>query len=168
MWQPGWEENLRENNCMYCCCCSVAKSCQTLCKPMDCSSPGFPDLHYLPEFAQTHVHWVSDAIQSSYLCHPLLLLPWIFPSIKVFSMSCLFPSGGQSIGASASASVLLVNIQDWFSLGLSGLISLQSKELSRIFSSTTIWKHQFFFFSLFIEYFISFCNQTHVDKTLHI
>ena len=53
-----------------CCCCSVAKSCLTLCDPMDCSTPGFPVLHYLPEFTQTHVHWVGDAIQPS---HPLLL-----------------------------------------------------------------------------------------------
>ena len=53
---------------MICCCCSVAQSCLTLCQPMDCSTPGFPVLH-LPEFVQTHVHWVSDAIQPS---HPLL------------------------------------------------------------------------------------------------
>ena len=59
-------------------------------------------------------------------------------------MSWLFASGGQSIGALASSSVLPVNIQGWFSLGLTGLISLQSKRLSRVFSSTTIWKHQFF------------------------
>ena len=73
------------------------------------------------------------------ICHPLLLLPSIFPSI---SMSQSFASGGQSIGASAS--VLPMNIQDWFPLGLTGLISLQSKGLSRIFSETTIQKHQFF------------------------
>ena len=75
-------------------------------------------------------------------CHPLLLLPSIFPSIRYFLMSQLFTSGGQSIGASAS--VLPMNIQGWFPLGLTGLISLLSKGLSRIFSSTTIWKHQFF------------------------
>ena len=56
---------------IYCCCCSVAKSCPVLCDPMDCSTPGFPVLHYLPELAQTHVHWVSDVIQVS--C-PLSLL----------------------------------------------------------------------------------------------
>ena len=65
--------------------CSVAKSCLTLCDPMDCSTPGFPVLHYLPEFAQTHVHWVDDAIQPSHLCHPLLPLPSIFPSTRFFS-----------------------------------------------------------------------------------
>ena len=69
-------------------------------------------------------------------CHPLLLLPSVLPSIKVFSMSRLFPSGGQRIGASTS--VLPVNIQGWFHLGLTGLISLESKGLSRAFSNTTI------------------------------
>ena len=73
---------------------------------------------------------------------PLLLLPSIFPSIRVFSMS-LFTSSGQSIGASAPASVLPVNNQGWFPLGLTGLI-LQSKGLSRVFSNTTVRKHQFF------------------------
>ena len=62
--------------------CSVTKLCPTLCDPMDCSMPGFPILRHLPEFAQTNVHWVGDAIQPS---NPLLLLPSIFPSIRVFS-----------------------------------------------------------------------------------
>ena len=71
------------------------------------------------------------------LCHPLLLLPSIFPSIRVISNeSTLFPSGGQSIGVSPSASVLPMNIQDWFPLGLTGFISLLSKGLSRVFSSS--------------------------------
>ena len=65
--------------------CSVAKSCPILCNPMNCSTPGFPILHYLLELAQTHVHWVVDAIQPFYPLHPLLLLPSIFPSIRVFS-----------------------------------------------------------------------------------
>ena len=77
------------------------------------------------------------------LCHPLLLLPSIFPSIGSFLMSWLFTSGGQSIGVSASASVLPLNIQDWFPLGLTGWISLQSKGISRIFSNTTVQKPQF-------------------------
>ena len=76
------------------------------------------------------------------LCHHLLFLPSIFPNIRVFPKSLLFTSGGQSIGASAS--VLPVNIQGWFPLGLIGLIFLLSKGLSRAFSSTTIQKHQFF------------------------
>ena len=65
--------------------CSVAQSCWTLCYPKDCSMPGFPVLHYLPEFAQSHVHWVGDAIQSSHLLPPSSLLPSIFPKIRVFS-----------------------------------------------------------------------------------
>ena len=78
------------------------------------------------------------------LCHPLLLLPSIFPSIRVFPMSQFFTSDGQRIGASTSASVLPMNIQGWFPLGFTGVFSLLSKWLSRVFSSTTIWKHQFF------------------------
>ena len=74
------------------------------------------------------------------LCHPLLLPPSIFPSIRALPMSQFFASGGQSIGASASASILPMNIQDWFPLGLIGLISLQSKGLSRVFSNTTVQK----------------------------
>ena len=77
------------------------------------------------------------------LRHPLLL-PSIFPSIWVFSNESAFASGGQNIGASASVSVLPMNIQGWFPLGLTGFISLLSKWLSRVFSSTTVWKHQFF------------------------
>ena len=71
--------------------------------------------------------------------HPFLLLPSIFPSIRVFSNEQFFPSDSQSIGPSL---FLPMNIQGWFPLGLTGLISLQSKELSRVFSSTTIQKHQ--------------------------
>ena len=125
---------------------SVAQSCPTLCDPMDCCTPGFPVHHQLPELAQTHVHWVSDSIQPS---HPLS-----YPSPPAFSlskhqgipksMSPFFTSGGHNIGASASASVLPMNIQDWFPLGLTGLISLQSKGLSRVFSNTAVQKHQFF------------------------
>ena len=217
---------------------------------MDCSTPGFPVHQQLPEFTQTHVHWVSDAVQPFHPLSPLLLLPSIFPSIRVFSnesalhirwpkywssrfnispsneypelisfrmdwldllavqglsrvissttvrkyqhfrllclspspwvyskvksiepvipsnhlilccpfssclqsfpvsgsfqMSQFFASSGQSIGVSASASVLPMNIQDYFPLGLTGLISLLSKGLLRVFSNTTIQKHQFF------------------------
>ena len=78
------------------------------------------------------------------LCHPLLFLPSIFPSIRVFSNEPALAPGGQSIGVSASASVLPMNIQDWSPLGLTGWISLQSKGLSRVFSNTTVQKHQFF------------------------
>ena len=78
------------------------------------------------------------------LYRPLLHIHSIFPSIGSFQMRCLFTSGGLSIGVSALASVPPMNIQDWFPLGLTGLISLQSKRLSRVFSSTIVQKHQFF------------------------
>ena len=78
------------------------------------------------------------------LCHLLFLPPSIFPSIRVFSNELVFASGGQSTGVSASASVFPMNIQDWFLLGWTGWISLQSKGLSRVFSNTTVQKHQFF------------------------
>ena len=108
---------------------------------MDCGMPGFPVLHHLMELAQTHVHWVSDAIQPSHTLSS--------PSPPAFNLSQhqgLFKwvdstSGGESFGISASASVPPMNIQDWFPLGLTGFISLQSKELSRVFSSTQIQKH---------------------------
>ena len=93
-----------------------------------------------------------NSCASSRWCHPAIsssVVPFSsclqsFPASGSFSMSQFLTSGGHSIGASASASVLPMNIQDWFPLGLTGLISLQSKGLSRVFSSTTIWKHQFF------------------------
>ena len=78
------------------------------------------------------------------LCLPLLLLSSIFPSIRVFSNALDLHIRGPSIGASTSASVLPMNIRGWFPLGLTGLISLQSKGLSRVFSSPTVQKHQFF------------------------
>ena len=106
---------------------------------MDCSTPGFLVLHYLPEFDQTHVHWANVPPKHCILCHPLLLLPSIFPNIRVFSNESAHPIRWQNIGASASASVLPMNIQGWFPLGLSDLTSLLSKGLSRVFSSTTVW-----------------------------
>ena len=88
---------------------------------------------------------IESVMLSNYLilCHPLLP-PSIFPASGPSLTSCLFTSGGQSTGASASASVLPMNIQNWFPLGLTGWISLQSKGLSRVFSNTTVQKHQFF------------------------
>ena len=120
-------------------CCSVPKSCPILCDPMDCSMPEFPILHYLPEFAQTHVHWVGDAIQ---LSHPLSLSSP--PALNLSQHQGHFQRVGQSIGVSASASVLPMTIQGWFRLGMTGLISLLSKEFSKVFSSITVQKHQFF------------------------
>ena len=110
---------------------SVAQSCSTLCDPMDCSTPGFPVLHYLLEFALTHVHRVGDAIQPS---HPLSS-----PSPRAFNLSqhqSLFKwvSSLHQV-AKASASVLPMNTQDWFPLGWTGWISLQSRD-SQVFSPT--------------------------------
>ena len=107
---------------------------------MDCSTPGFPVLHHLLELAP--VHWVDDAIQPS---HPLLptSLAFNLSQHQSFPVSRLFASSGQSIRASASASILPMNIQGWFPLGLTGLILL-SKGLSRVFFNTAVQKHQFF------------------------
>ena len=129
----------------HCYCCLVVKSCLTLCYPMDCSMPGSPVLHYLSEFAQTHVHWIHGyhpTISSSVA--PFSSCPQSFPASGSFQMSQFFIWGSQRIGASASASVLAMNIQYLFPLGWTGLISLQSKGLSRVFSNMAVWKHQFF------------------------
>ena len=110
---------------------------------MDCSMPGFPALHYLPEFAQTHVHWVSDAIQSTYPLSPLLPPTLNLSQHQDLSQEAALHVKWSSIGASGSASILLMTNQGWFPLGLTGLISLLSKGLSRV-SSSIIQKHQFF------------------------
>ena len=86
--------------------------------------------------------WYHPTISSSVV--PFSSCPQSFPALGSFPVSQLFGSGGQSIGVSASSSVLTMSIQGWFSLGLTDLISLLSKGLSRVFSSTTVWKHQFF------------------------
>ena len=117
------------------CYCSVAKSCLIFWDPIDCSMPDFPVLHYLPEFAQIHVHWIMFISSSATLFSFCLQS---FPAAGSFPMSRLFPSGGQNIGASALASIFLMNIQGWFPLGLTGLISLQSKGLLSIFSSVYV------------------------------
>ena len=121
---------------------SVAQSCPTLCDPMNRSTPGLPVHHQLLEFTQTHIHRVRDAIQPS---HPLSSPSPPAPNPSQHqSKSQLFASGGQNIGVSASASVLPMNNQDWSPLGWTGWISLQSKGLARVFSGTTVQKHQFF------------------------
>ena len=100
--------------------------------------------HQLPEPAQIHVPWISDAIQPPHpLSSPSLSAFDLSQHQGLFPMSQFFASDGQSIEASASALVLPMNIQGWFPIGLTGLISLLSKEHSRIFSSTTIRKYQF-------------------------
>ena len=114
------------------------------CNSMNCRTPDFPVLHYL--WSLLKFMSIESVMPSNHLipCCPLLLLPSIFPSIRVFAVSQFFASSGQSIGASASVSVFPMNIQDWFPLHMTGLIFLQSKGLSRVFSNTTVQKHQFF------------------------
>ena len=133
---------------------SATQSCLTLCNPMDCSMPGFPVHHQLPELTQTQC-------QLSWWCHPTIsssVIPFSsrlqsFPASGSFQMSQFFPSGGQSIGQSIH---LPTSIQDWFPLQLTGLISLQSKGLSRVFSNTPVQKDQFFSAQL------SFWSNSHI------
>ena len=129
---------------------SVAQSCPTLCNPMDCSTPGLPIHHQLLESTQTHVHWVIDAIQPSHSLVPFSSHLQSFPVSGSFQMSQHSTSGGQSMGVSASTSVLPMNTQDWSPLGWTGWISLQSKGLSRAHScigklvqvfDRVIWKY---------------------------
>ena len=129
---------------------SVAQSCPTLCKPMNTSKPGLPVHHQLPEFLK--LMSIESVMPSSHfiLCLPLLLLPPIPPSIRVFSNESTLHIRWPSIGVSASASVLPMNTQDWFPLGWIGWISFQSKGLSRIFSNTTVQKHKFFRSQLYL------------------
>ena len=125
--------------------CSVTQSCPTLCDPMDCSMPGLPVHHQPPEAC-------SDSCPSHRWCHPTIsssVVPFScclqsFPASGSFPRTQFIASDGQSIGVSASASALPVNIQEWFPLGWTGWISFLSKGLSRVFSNTTIQRHQFF------------------------
>ena len=125
---------------------SVTQLCPTLCDPMNRSTPGLP-VHPSPT---PGVHpnpcplswWCHPTISSSVV--PFSSCPQSFPASGSFPMSQLFTSGGLHIGVSASTSVLPMNTQDWFPLGWTGWISLQSKGLSRVFSNTTVQKHQFF------------------------
>ena len=123
---------------------SVSLSCPTFCDPIDCSTLGFLVHHQLPGLAQTHTHRGGDAIQPSHLLStPSPPAVSISQHQTLFQLSQFFASGGQSIGVSVSASVVSMNIQDWLD-GWTGWISLQSKGLSRVFSNTTVQKHQFF------------------------
>ena len=126
------------------CCRSVAQSCLTRCNPMDCSTPGFLFFHYFLAFGQIHVHWVGGAIQLSHSLSPPSppalnlshagLFQWVGSShlvAKVLELQlCISPSNEYS--------------QGWFPLGLTDLFSLLFRGLSRVFSNTTVWKHQFF------------------------
>ena len=114
---------------------------------MDCSRPSVPVLHYLPEFAQIHIHWVSD-VDHLISCQYFLLLSSNHYQHQGFFffffqwVDSLHQVANQCIGASASVSLLSMNIKGWFPLGLTGITSLQSEELSRVISRTTVQKHQ--------------------------
>ena len=117
---------------------SVAQSCSTLCDSTDCSTPGLPVHRQLPGFTQTHVRWVGDAIQPSYsLSSPSPPAPNPSQHQGLFKWVNSLHQVAKVLEFSASASVLPMNIQDWFPLGWTGWISLQSKGLSRVFSNTT-------------------------------
>ena len=120
--------------------CSVAQSFWSLWSH-GLQHTSFPVHYQLPELVQTHVHWVNGHPIISFSAVPSSSCLHYFPASGSFPMSHLFTSGGQSIGDSASASVLPMNIQDWFPLGWTGWISLQSKGLSRVFSNTIVQKH---------------------------
>ena len=124
---------------------SVAQSCLSLCNPMNCTMPGLPVHHQCPEFTQTHVHRVGNAIQPSHpLSSPSPPAPNPSQHQSLFPMSQLFAWGGQSTGVSALALVLPRKSQGWSPSEWTGWIFLQARGLSRFFSNTTIEKHQFF------------------------
>ena len=124
-------------------CYSVAQSCPSLCDPVDCSTSA--SLSFTISHSLLKLMSIESVMPSNHLilCGPLLP-PSIFSSIRVFSNESVLHIRWPKYWSSASALVLPMNIQDWFHLGWTGLISLQSKGLSRIFSNTTVQKHQFF------------------------
>ena len=130
------------------CCCWVSQSCPD---PVDCSTPGFPVLHYLPELAQTHVHWVSDAIQPS---HPLSSLSPLTLNLSQHQgiFQWVYTSGGQSFGVSASASVLPMNIQERACLRIKPMRSKIERRWKEI-KAFRLW---------------SAWNQSYLEPTSHI
>ena len=132
--------SVRMNTHTICCFCSVTKLCLTVCNPMDCSTPGLPVLHHLSQFTQTHVHWVGDAIQPSHPLLPLLLLPSVFPSIRVFSSELALPIRWPkywsfSISPSNEYSGLVSFWIDWFNL-----LAVQGTLKSLLQHHSLIWK----------------------------
>ena len=123
-------------------CCSIAQSCLTLCDPMEYTRQA--SLSLTISWSLLKLMAIESVMPSSQLvlCHLLLFLPSIFPSIRIFPVSWLFTSGSQNIEASMSTSVLPMNIQHRFPLEFICLTSLQSKGLSRGFSNTTVQNHQ--------------------------
>ena len=140
----GWRLALGLISCEAC-CCSVTQSCLTLCDPQGLQHTGLPCPSPSPGVCSNSCplsQWCLPTISSSVV--PFSSCLQSFPRSRSLPVSQFFASGGQSIGASASASVLPMNIQNWFPLGWTGWISLQSKGLSRVFSNTPVQKHQFF------------------------
>ena len=126
---------------------SVAKLYLTLCNAMNCSMPGFPVLHSLPEFAQNHVHWVSDAIEPSYPLLPLLLLPSIFPSIRIFSSGsalCIKWSKYWSFSFSISSKALILQHSAFFMVQLSHPYMTAGKTIA-LTIQTFVGKSVFYF-----------------------
>ena len=128
----------------YPCCCSVAQSCPTLLDSVTAARQA--SLSFIISQSLLKLMSIESVMPSSHLslCCPLLSYLQSFPASRCFLISCLFASGGLSIGVSASASVLPMTIQDWSPSEWTAWISLQSKGLSRVFSNTTVQKHQFF------------------------
>ena len=122
---------------------SVAQSCPALCDPMDCSTPGLPVHHQLQSLLK--LMSLESVMPSNYviLCCPLLFLSSVFPSIRICSNESVLCIRWPKYWSFSLRSVLAMNIQDWFPWGLPGLASLQSKGLPRVFSNTTVQKHQF-------------------------
>ena len=140
------------------CCCSVTQSCLTLRNPIDCRMPGLPVPHQLPELAQIYVHRVGDAIQPSHPLSSLSLLAFNLPASESFLRCQLFESSAQSFGASAS--VLPMNIQGCFPLGVTGLISLLSKGLSSLLQhhsskASVLWCSAYYFILNYIQIFLN-------------
>ena len=130
--KPGIEEN----------CLKIIMLFWNLWDPID-NTTGCPVHQQLPELAHTHAHWVSDAIQPLVLCRPLLLLPSVFPIIRLFSNESVLRIRWPKYWSSSFSISPSMNIQDCFPWGLTGLIPRLSEELSRIFSNTAVEKHQF-------------------------
>ena len=123
---------------------SVTQSCPTLYDPMNRSTPGLPVHYQLPEFTQTHVHRVSDAIQPSHPLRPLLLLLPIPPNIRIFPSESTLRMRWPKYWSFSFSIIPSKEHPGLISLEWTGWISLQSKGLSRVFSNTTVQKHQFF------------------------
>ena len=164
LWQPRgvewggrWEGHLEGGNICISSVqfSSVTQLCPTLCNPRTAAwkaSLSITDSQSSPKLMSIESMMPSNHL---ILCHPLLLLPSIPPSIRFFPMSQCFAWGGQSTGVSALTSFLPKNTQDWSPLEWTGWISLQSKGLSRVFSNTTVQKHQF-------------CTQLSLESTYHV